>query len=381
MSKASRILQDAKRQAGSVSTWADLSNAIFDPIDGLVAKAFLSVDERKKFIKTKEYREIQHLVQEAMDRFGVVAGAQPQKSGRFVVRLPRSLHASLEREAEIEGVSLNQLVVAKLACQLDSMNRSDSAVVRSFFEVRDRWSTDRVVVDPALNRPFLDRCRQLGATGTDFDLNWTLYNARKNGLMGHRPTKTRSFSVEEADEFEYASEIGITVVQRSHVHEGKPVSLDRIMCDPTLVASFDQVASDLAPGYGLLQYRWVALGWRKAGRLGKQAESVQLPELIRLGSMRSLKIADVPEEAGLYLFDSENDPVYIGETANLHDRIDRHLQSSDSLGLPLWLFERRPKLNLSIATLPTVRETVRRAMEWKAVRELRPKFNYLTRVA
>ena len=89
----------------------------------------------------------------------------------------------------------------------------------------------------------------------------------------------------------------------------------------------------------------------------------------------------MPEEAGLYLFDSDDDPVYIGETANLHARIDRHLQSSDSLGLPLWLFEGRPKLNLSIATLPTVRETIRRAMEWKAVHELRPKLNYLTRVA
>lgn len=381
MSTASKILQDAERQAASVSTWADLSNAIFDPMDGLIAKAFPSLDDRKTFIKTKEYREVQHLVQAAMDRFGVVAGAQPTKSGRFVVRLPRSLHASLEREAGIEGVSLNQLVVAKLACQLDSMNRSDSVVVRSWFEVRDGWSTDRVVVDPALNRLFLDRCRQLGATGTDFDLNWTLINARKSGLIANRPTKTRIFSVEEADEFEYASEIAITVVQREHVHEGKPVSLDRIMCDPTLVARFDQIALDLAPGYGPLQYRWVALGWRKAGRLGKRAESVEIPKLKRLGSTRSLKIADVPGEAGLYLFDSDNDPVYFGETSNLHNRIDRHLQSSDSLGLPPWLFEGRPKLNLSIATLPTVRETVRRAMEWKAVHELRPKLNYLGRVA
>ena len=46
-------------------------------------------------------------------------GATPQnKSGRFVVRLPVSLHAALEREAKAEGVSLNQLVVAKLAAQL-----------------------------------------------------------------------------------------------------------------------------------------------------------------------------------------------------------------------------------------------------------------------
>jgi len=36
-------------------------------------------------------------------------------SGRFLVRLPRGLHAELGRRAAAEGVSLNQFVVATLA--------------------------------------------------------------------------------------------------------------------------------------------------------------------------------------------------------------------------------------------------------------------------
>lgn len=36
-------------------------------------------------------------------------------SGKFVVRLPRSVHARLAQLAEAEGVSLNQLVLARLA--------------------------------------------------------------------------------------------------------------------------------------------------------------------------------------------------------------------------------------------------------------------------
>ena len=36
-------------------------------------------------------------------------------SGRFLVRIPRSLHADLARTAEQEGVSLNQLVAAALS--------------------------------------------------------------------------------------------------------------------------------------------------------------------------------------------------------------------------------------------------------------------------
>lgn len=36
-------------------------------------------------------------------------------SGKFVVRVPKSLHRDLTRRAEIEGVSLNQLVLTALA--------------------------------------------------------------------------------------------------------------------------------------------------------------------------------------------------------------------------------------------------------------------------
>jgi len=37
-------------------------------------------------------------------------------SGKFVLRLPKSLHAKLTIEAEKEGVSLNQYTLYKLSC-------------------------------------------------------------------------------------------------------------------------------------------------------------------------------------------------------------------------------------------------------------------------
>jgi predicted RNase H-like HicB family nuclease len=37
-------------------------------------------------------------------------------SGKFVVRLPKTLHARLAVEAEKEGVSLNQYAIYKLSC-------------------------------------------------------------------------------------------------------------------------------------------------------------------------------------------------------------------------------------------------------------------------
>lgn len=44
-----------------------------------------------------------------------VPGTADKYSGKFVVRLPKSLHQKLAIEAEKEGVSLNQLAVYKLA--------------------------------------------------------------------------------------------------------------------------------------------------------------------------------------------------------------------------------------------------------------------------
>lgn len=39
-------------------------------------------------------------------------------SGRFLLRLPKSLHGDLAHEAQQEGVSLNQLVVSMLAASI-----------------------------------------------------------------------------------------------------------------------------------------------------------------------------------------------------------------------------------------------------------------------
>lgn len=123
MKNANRILEKARDIARSVETWADLSNALFDPVNGLITRAYPTRTERLAFMKTDQYRAIRQLLRDSIERHGLVEGATPKKSGRFVVRLPESLHAALEREAGDEGVSLNQLVVAKLAAQLSTIVR------------------------------------------------------------------------------------------------------------------------------------------------------------------------------------------------------------------------------------------------------------------
>ena len=117
----SQIVNSARDIASSVETWADLSNALHDPVNGLLTKAYPTREEREAFLKTKEYGAIRKLLETAIEETGLIEGATPKKSGKFMVRLPKSLHAALEREAREEGVSLNQLVVTKLAIQMSQL--------------------------------------------------------------------------------------------------------------------------------------------------------------------------------------------------------------------------------------------------------------------
>jgi hypothetical protein len=121
MNKAAEVLKKARQAARSAETWADLSNLLFDPINGLIARAYPTREERAAFVKTEDFKKIRKLLAGAVKQHGLVEGATPKKSGRFVVRLPESLHVALEREAAREGVSLNQLVVAKLSAQLSDL--------------------------------------------------------------------------------------------------------------------------------------------------------------------------------------------------------------------------------------------------------------------
>ena len=96
-------------------TWVDANNAIYAP-GGPFVRLFPTKADRVAFAKTDESRQID----EAIDSLPEpeVRPLPKEYSGKFNVRIPKSLHAALAYEAEAEGVSLNQLVVAKLALHL-----------------------------------------------------------------------------------------------------------------------------------------------------------------------------------------------------------------------------------------------------------------------
>lgn len=121
--RAREALAFARERAQQASSWVELHNLLFG-LFGKCTELFGSASERTAFTKTPEYQEIQELLAELRERLGdpagVPAGKLASANGRILVRLPRTLHAALLAEAEAEGVSLNQLCLAKLAVQLQA---------------------------------------------------------------------------------------------------------------------------------------------------------------------------------------------------------------------------------------------------------------------
>ncbi len=73
-------------------------------------------DDRTAFVKTDVYTKIDELIHSLPA--GETAKAPADVSGKMLLRVPKSIHASLMAEAEAEGISLNQLCLAKLSVQL-----------------------------------------------------------------------------------------------------------------------------------------------------------------------------------------------------------------------------------------------------------------------
>jgi predicted HicB family RNase H-like nuclease len=115
-SRAQQLLTLARNLSETPGlTWVEANNAVYGP-GGPFTRLFPSVKDRVAFAKTEASRQIDPLIDSLPE--SPVGPQRREYSGKFNVRVPKSLHAALASEAEAEGVSLNQLVVAKLALHL-----------------------------------------------------------------------------------------------------------------------------------------------------------------------------------------------------------------------------------------------------------------------
>jgi len=249
-------------------------------------------------------------------------------------------------------------------------------IIQAFEETRDGFALDVVLSNPDLNDKFLERCRDLGLSGTDFTFNWELLNARKANKLSHLP-KSKRYTVDATtiDKFYFASELTLRFFMLT-----KGITLDQVLCEPELGKEFYEYASRLVPGFSTFDYLWGALRVRKRGRFkNKTVLNVEPPELESLENVRRLRISRVPEVAGFYMFSSDETPIFINQTENLYNRLAQHIHFSSHRGLPEWLWEK--SLQVAFTARPEVGLTDRQIMELSEVRCRHPLFNFYGSIA
>lgn len=269
------------------------------------------------------------------------------------LRTPDSLIARLERassELRMEGdngiaqppVVVPEFVAPAVQSLADTEEwRSSSSlwsiVIRAYADVRCERSIDYVVADPEANILFLQRCWELGAPASPFELNWILMNARKAGRVGELP-RAKRFSIprERLDHFSFAVDIAMRAVQeRLYYSEHREVSIDQVLCDPHLAREFDGFAKAIVPEQESLACRWAIMSLRKARRAF--GPTCQMPTLDNVGLLEDVRVADLPRTCGTYWVRTGDGSLFTGVATNLRVQIDQLVQRMGNRVVPPWV--------------------------------------------
>lgn len=371
--KADFVLNKAKEVASKVNTWADFSCQLFDQRLGIVSQTFKTDIEKQAFYDSEQYKAIQGILTSLMRSTGIKNGSTPQdKSGRFVVRLPKTIHHNLEIEAKREGVSLNQLSVAKLSLPLPRKTDAEhSIVLDTFNQVHGGYSPDWLIIDPHYNELFLSKCRRNGLADTisDYQLNHMLLNIRKapryKGLLN---ATTQPSGFQNYDDCIFAAEIAVGTIQRE---DG--VTLDRILCDPDLRSKYDTIAMKMVSNVTAIKLRSAAFNLRKTRKLFRVGATPSRIELRYAGPLRLLNIRTVESDPGAYVIYDQNRPLFAGETDNLNKRINVHQHG----GLPDWVKESDSDLiTLKYSAQPEIKKESRLIWLSTFINQEKPLLNF-----
>jgi hypothetical protein len=94
--RAEHVLEQARELAGRVASAAELSNAIFNPRDGIAAQAFPTLRERREFTMTRQYAEVYEILGRLTPRPGVSPSTPAEGSHGASVRRQRDAQSNTQ---------------------------------------------------------------------------------------------------------------------------------------------------------------------------------------------------------------------------------------------------------------------------------------------
>jgi DNA modification methylase len=261
-------------------------------------------------------------------------------------------------------------------------------VIQAFANSNRGFSADRLVADPVLGEDFQLACDRLSVPGTAAERNRFLFRLRKAGKLksfGVNTTARTDIGWKQISSFVFASEIAWRQISNKYC-----MSLDEIFCDPRLAVQFDQIASNFAPGFQPLDYRWAALKLRKEGsnarhratlcsakQFGISGLSKKILKKSRGVLVADLDFGEISSGPGVYVVrGADGIPLYAGETSQLAARL---AMTFDPGGPRDQWLQRSHELEVFFQPVPSVvdHRLARQSLllkwhkpEWNSVKEL-----------
>jgi hypothetical protein len=69
--RTKQLLAEANEIARRVDSWISLSNALSDPVGGLIARYFPTPEQREQFLRSPEYEQLNQLLLRTIKRKGL----------------------------------------------------------------------------------------------------------------------------------------------------------------------------------------------------------------------------------------------------------------------------------------------------------------------
>jgi predicted GIY-YIG superfamily endonuclease len=201
-------------------------------------------------------------------------------------------------------------------------------------------------------------------------------NLRKAGKLKAETTKRKKVDLTSV---RHVAEIATRSLVDKH-----QCSIDRIMCDADLRKSFDETAQAIDESVDSYAVRKAAFQLRKARRLrpelisriadwGRTIKSFTIDEILKDPTVLN-------EHPGIYIFSDSSGYLYIGQTENLRERLQKHLDESHNLSLAKYLkTESRDSILIEVHDFDPESQAsktmVRRAYESELIASRKPRFN------
>lgn len=279
----------------------------------------------------------------------------------------------------------NEMLIDRphLLPEIEFSDSDDAVVVKAFEKIRNGYSVDRFLSDPALVKKFNKLCLQLGLKRKPVEINRRLFAMRKRsggGLI--KPTTNFDRRGGLIEKLGPAVEFAMT---KMAIRFG--ASVDDLLSSPELGSEFEAIARRIIPRGTAVEYRLCALQIRKAMHVKSEFKSLFEEttaadidsHALSLGSIQNIESGDEFEGPGVVVIREPDRALYLSKYSHLDKGLD--LIARKNVIKHFAAENRFWDLDINRVTVDVIRsedvpEIPLPVCEWRLRADYEPAFNY-----